>query len=140
MATQQSSAPHLEKALGTRDVFVAGVALVVASTTLVSDFQGYFLLGAAFAMSILLAFGINMFLGLSAAELSVASPVRGAIYEYGRDVVRGPMGSLLGVFLGLTFVGMFVMVSPGRPRRAPSASRRCSTPRRGSTGSSSPSP
>lgn len=35
----------LEKALGTRDIFVAGVALVVATTTLVSDFQGYFTLG-----------------------------------------------------------------------------------------------
>jgi amino acid transporter len=114
VATQQTSVPHLDsRALGTRDVFVAGVALVVASTTLVSDFQGYLGLGASFAMSIGLAFIINLFLGLSASELSVASPRAGAIYEYGRDVLRGTTGSLVGLFLGMTFVGMFVIVSPG---------------------------
>lgn len=103
----------LEKALGTRDIFVAGVALVVATTTLVSDFQGYFTLGLSFAMAIVIAFVINLLLGLSAAELSVRWPRAGAIYEYGRDVFGGEVGRLIGLFLGLTFVGMFVLVGPG---------------------------
>jgi amino acid transporter len=107
------AAGGLEKALGTRDVFVAGVALVVASTTLVSDFVGYFTLGASFVMAIVIAFAINLFLGLSASELAVSSPRAGAIYEYGRDVVGGTAGKLVGVFLGLTFIGMFALVGPG---------------------------
>ena len=112
-ASSSAPAPGLEKALGTRDVFAAGVALVVASTTLVSDFQGYFLLGASFAMAIVIAFVINLLLGLSASELAVWSPRAGAIYEYGRDVIGGSAGRLIGLFLGLTFVGMFVLVGPG---------------------------
>jgi amino acid transporter len=104
--------PGLRKVLGTRDVFITGVALVVASTTLVSDFQGYFLLGGTFAMAIIMAFVINLLLGLSAAELSVSFPRAGAIYEYGRDVFRGNLGRLVGLFLGLSFVGMFVLVGP----------------------------
>ena len=106
------SQPALVKALGTRDVFVAGVALVVASTTLVSDFVGYFTLGLSFAMAIIIAFVINLFLGLSASELAVWSPRAGAIYDYGRDVVGGTAGKLVGLFLGLTFAGMFVLVGP----------------------------
>jgi amino acid transporter len=111
-APSASAQPGLIKALGTRDVFVAGVALVVASTTLVSDFVGYFTLGASFVMAIVIAFVINLFLGLSASELSVWSPRAGAIYDYGRDVVGGQLGKFVGLFLGLTFVGMFVLVGP----------------------------
>ena len=104
---------RLVKALGTRDVLVAGVALVVATTTLVSDFVGYFTLGLAFVMAIVVAFVINLLLGLSAAELAVAFPRAGAIYEYGRDAFGGTAGRLVGLFLGLTFTGMFVLVGPG---------------------------
>ncbi|MDY7099867.1 MAG: APC family permease, partial [Actinomycetota bacterium] len=113
MAAPSDGSPGLRKELGTRDVFVAGVALVVASTTLVSDFQGYFALGASFAMAILIAFVINLLLGLSASELAVAFPRAGAIYEYGRDAFGGTVGKLVGLFLGLTFVGMFVLAGPG---------------------------
>jgi amino acid transporter len=104
---------HLRKQLGTFDVFAAGVALVVASTTLVSDFVGYFTLGASFLMAILIAFAINLLLGISAADLAVAYPKAGAIYEYGRDVVSGPAGRLVGTFLGLAFIGMFVFAGAG---------------------------
>jgi len=112
-ATQSSSSGGLLKSLGTRDVFVAGTALVVATSTLVTDFIGYFTLGLSFAMAILVAFVINLALGLSATELAVAYPKAGAIYEYGRDVFSGTIGRLAGIFLGLTFVGMFVLVGPG---------------------------
>lgn len=65
---------NLSKSIGTWEVMVAGVALVVAASTLVSDFAGYFTLGGAFAVALLLGFAINLFLGMSAAELSVAYP------------------------------------------------------------------
>ena len=112
-ATQSSSSGGLLKSLGTRDVFVAGTALVVATSTLVTDFIGSFTLGLSFAMAIIVAFVINLALGLSATELAVAYPKAGAIYEYGRDVFSGTIGRLAGIFLGLTFVGMFVLVGPG---------------------------
>jgi amino acid transporter len=103
----------LSKSIGTWEVFVAGVALVVASTTLVSDFQGYFSLGLAFAMAILLAFIINLLLGLSVAELATDYPKAGAIYEYSRDVFGGALGKFLGIFLAFTFAGMFVFAGAG---------------------------
>jgi amino acid transporter len=112
-ATQSGGSGGLVKSLGTRDVFVAGTALVVATSTLVTDFIGYFTLGLSFVMAILVAFVINLCLGMSAAELAVAYPKAGAIYEYGRDVFGGTTGRFAGLFLGLTFVGMFLLVGPG---------------------------
>ena len=50
MATQEKG---LVKALGTRDIFMAGVGLVVAASTLVSDFIGWFAAGRAFAVALL---------------------------------------------------------------------------------------
>jgi amino acid transporter len=99
--------------IGTFEVFVAGVALVVASTTLVSDLQGYFALGLSFAIAILLAFGVNLLLGLSVAELAIDRPKAGALYEYGRAIYKGTPGKFIGVFLAFTFIGMFVFAGAG---------------------------
>ncbi|MGF1595674.1 MAG: APC family permease [Acidimicrobiales bacterium] len=104
---------ELAKSLGTREVFIAGVALVVASTTLVSDFQGYFGLGLAFAMAIFLAFIVNLLLGLSVAELATEYPKAGALYEYGHDIFGGAIGKFIGIFLAFTFAGMFVFAGAG---------------------------
>lgn len=103
----------LSPSIGSAGVFVAGVALVVASTTLVSDFQGYFALGLSFAMAILIAFVINLLLGLSVAELAIDRPKAGALYEYGRTIVGGTAGKFVGVFLAFTFAGMFVFAGAG---------------------------
>ncbi len=103
----------MTKKIGTAEVFVAGVALVVASTTLVSDFQGYFALGLSFAVAILIAFAVNLLLGLSVAELSIDRPKSGALYEYGRSIVGGTAGKFVGVFLAFTFAGMFVFAGAG---------------------------
>lgn len=103
----------LTATIGTFEIFVAGVALVVASTTLVSDFQGYFALGAAFATAILIAFVINLLLGLSVAELAIDHPKAGALYEYGRSIFAGTAGRFVGVFLAFTFAGMFVFAGAG---------------------------
>lgn len=99
--------------IGSFEVFVAGVALVVASTTLVSDLQGYFSLGLSFAMAILLAFVVNLLLGLSVAELAIDRPRAGALYEYGRAIFRGTPGKFIGVFLAFSFAGMFVFAGAG---------------------------
>ncbi len=104
---------HLNRALGTWHVLVAGVALVVASSTLVSDFTGYFALGGAFAVALVLGFIVNLLLGLSAAELAVAHPRAGALYDYARAVIGGRRGRFAGVFLGLALFGMFAFAASG---------------------------
>ena len=89
------------------------MALVVAASTLVTDFQGYFALGWGFAIALLFAFLINLALGLSAAHLSVAFPRAGALYNYAESVFKGKFGVFLGLFLGLTFYGMFALAVSG---------------------------
>ncbi|NQZ09701.1 MAG: APC family permease [Algicola sp.] len=101
------------KVLGTSDVFVAGVAIVVAASTLVSDFNGYFSLGAAFIIALLLGFMINLFLAISAAELSARYPKSGAIYNYAKAIFKGHAGVFIGTFLGLSFFGMFAFTVAG---------------------------
>ena len=99
--------------LGTADVVVAGVALVVASSTLVSEFTGYFQLGVAFVVALAASFLINLLLGWSAADLSVAYPRAGGLYDYARSVIPGQHGRTIGTFLGLAFCGMFVFAAAG---------------------------
>lgn len=103
----------MKKYIGTWEVMVAGVALVVAASTLVSDFTGYFTLGAAFAIALVLGFGVNLLLGLSAAELSVAYPRAGALYDYAGAIFGGKRGKFMGAFLGLAFFGMFGFAASG---------------------------
>ncbi|GEL17406.1 APC family permease [Pseudonocardia asaccharolytica] len=103
--------PRLEKSLGTWSVFVAGVGLVVAASTLVSDFVGYFTIGLAFLIALLIAFLINLFLGLSCAELSTTYPRAGALYEYGAQAIPWRAASVItGMFLAFAFYGMFGLV------------------------------
>ncbi|MHC5021201.1 MAG: APC family permease [Planctomycetota bacterium] len=102
-----SDSNTLQKSVGTWEVTVAGVALVVAASTLVSDFSGYFTLGAGFAVALGLAFLLNLLLGLSAADLSVAH------YDYARAVLGGRAGRVAGVFLALTTFLMFPLVAAG---------------------------
>lgn len=103
----------LKRSIGTWEVTVAGVALVVAASTLVSDFTGFFNLGWKFVLALVLGFGVNLLLGLSAADLSVAYPRAGALYNYAREIFRGRRGKLLAVFLGLAFYGMFGLTASG---------------------------
>ena len=102
----------LIKALSTRDVFMAGVGLVVASSTLVSDFEGWIGIGTAFAMALIMAFVINLLLGLSAAELAVTYPKAGALYDYGTAAFggKGAKAAITGIFLGFSFYAMFGFV------------------------------
>ncbi|MDX1636448.1 MAG: APC family permease [Balneolaceae bacterium] len=103
----------MKQHIGTWEVMVACVALVVAASTLVSDFTGYFTLGTAFAIALILGFAVNLLLGLSAAELSVAYPRAGALYDYASAIFGGRKGKFLGTFLGLAFFGMFGFAASG---------------------------
>lgn len=103
----------LSKTLGTWEVMVSSIALVVAASSLVSDFAGYFTLGSAFTLALVLGFIINMLLGFSAADLGVAYPRSGALYDYARAIFGGKRGQFIGVFLGLSFFGMFIFAISG---------------------------
>jgi amino acid transporter len=106
------------KIIGTKDVFIAGVAIVVAASTLVSDFNGYFTLGASFVIALLLGFLINFFLAVSAAELSSRYPRSGAIYSYGKAIFAGHAGVFIGTFLGLSFLACLLLPSPVKRQQA----------------------
>jgi amino acid transporter len=112
MATQEQG---LVKALGTRDIFMAGVGLVVAASTLVSDFNGWFAAGRAFAVALIAMFVANLFLGLSTAELATTYPKAGALYDYGAAATPGgrTAKTIVGVFLGFLFYSMFAFAGGG---------------------------
>lgn len=111
MNTQNTTG--LNRTLGTWHVAAAGIGLVVAASSLVSDFAGYFTLGGFFALAVLVGFVVNLLLGLSAADLSVAYPRAGALYDYARAIFKGRSGRILGVFLGLAFFGMGTLAISG---------------------------
>ncbi len=94
---------QLTRTLGTQHVVVAGISIVVAASTLVSDFQGYIGIGAGFIISLFLGFGVNLLLGISVGKLAAAYPRAGTIYNYTKAIVGGQWGSYLGLMLGLTF-------------------------------------
>ena len=100
----------LLKSLNIWDILIAGVALVVAASTLISDLTGYFTFGIGFAIAIALAFIINLFLGMSAADLGVAYPRSGGLYDFAKEIFGGRLGRFLGVFFGLTFYGTIALV------------------------------
>ncbi len=103
----KSNDVKLVKTLGTWDVFVAGVALVVAASTLVTDFQGFFTLGWGFVIALALAGIVNLVLGMSVADLAVSHPRAGALYDYAKTVFHGPPGIVFGTILGITFICIF---------------------------------
>jgi len=106
---------ELVRVLETRDIFAAGVGLVVAASTLVSDFQGWFLGGRTFALALIGAAVLNMLLGLSAAELATTYPKAGALYDYGAASTPGGHAAktIVGLFLGFTFYVMFAFAGGG---------------------------
>ncbi len=94
---------QLSRTLGTQHVAVAGISIVVAASTLVSDFQGYIGIGAGFILSLFIGFIVNLLLGISAGKLAAAYPKAGTIYNYAKSLFGRKWGAYLGLFLGLTF-------------------------------------
>ena len=103
----------LSKSLNSWDILIAGVAGILVTTTLVSDLTGYFTFGIGFAIAIALAFIVNLLLGMSAADLSVAYPRSGGLYDFAKEIFGGRLGRFLGVFLGLTFYGTIALATSG---------------------------
>ncbi|MGA7272872.1 MAG: APC family permease [Acidimicrobiia bacterium] len=105
----------LIKSLTTLDVFIAGVGLVVAASTLVSDFVGWFTAGRAFAVALIAMFVVNLFLGLAASELATTYPKAGALYDFGAAAVGGgeQTKAFVGIFLGILFYIMFAFAGGG---------------------------
>lgn len=103
----------LTKSLNTWDIFIAGVAGIIVTSTLISDLTGYFTLGIGFAIAIALAFIVSLLLGMSAADLSVAYPKSGGLYDFAKEIFGGRLGRFLGVFLGLTFYGTIAFAVSG---------------------------
>ena len=105
----------LMRVLTTKDIFFAGVGLVVAASTLVSDFLGWFSAGRAFAIALVAMFIVNLLLGMSASELATTYPKAGALYDFGAATVPGgeKVKALVGVFLGILFFVMFMFAGAG---------------------------
>lgn len=105
--------PPAARSLGTWQVTVAGVALVVASTTLVSDFLGWFSLGLGFAVALAVALFANLLLGLSVAELSTRYPRAGALYAFAHEGLTGRYRVAIGTFLALLFYCTAALAASG---------------------------
>lgn len=105
----------LVQVLSTKDIFAAGVGLVVAASTLVSDFQGWFLGGWTFALALVGSAILNLLLGMSAAELAVTYPRAGALYDYGVETTPGSKATktIVGIFLAMLFYIMFAFAGGG---------------------------
>ena len=104
---------ELPKLLNSTDIFIAGVAGIIVTSTLISDLTGYFTFGIGFAIAFALAFIVNLLLGMSAADLSVAYPKSGGLYDFAKEIFGGRLGRFLGVFLGLTFYGTIALAVSG---------------------------
>ena len=99
----------LNRVLGFWSIVGAGVGLVVATTTLVSDLNGWAIAGPAFLVSLLLGFLINLAVGLSFSELSTAFPRAGQIYEYSRDAF-GRGRDYIATGVGTTYFAAMIFV------------------------------
>ncbi len=102
-----------DRRVGTGGIFVSSVALVVASSTLVTDFAGFVALGWGFAIALVLAFAVILPLALSAADVSIAYPKAGAIYHVTRSIIGGRGGAMSGLFLSFSCLGMFLFGAAG---------------------------
>ena len=103
----------LSKSLNSWDILIAGVAGILVTSTLVSDLTGYFTFGIGFAIAIAIAFVVSLLLGMSAADLSVAYPRSGGLYDFAKEIFGGRLGRFLGVFFGLTFYGTIAVAVSG---------------------------
>ena len=104
----------LRRVLGAPQVALAAVSYVVASSTLVSDLSGWLSLGAAFLCPLLAAFGLNILLCLSVADLSASFPRCGAIHAFANaSLGSASVGRAAGVFLALVLIGLTALAGAG---------------------------
>lgn len=100
---------ELKRVLGLGSIFAVSVGLVCASSTLVSNINGFGIAGPAFIISLLLAFLVNFLVVLSYAELATTFPKAGQIYEYTKEAFeKGKL--ILSTGAGTTYWGMMGFV------------------------------
>lgn len=101
---------ELKRVLGFWSIFAIAVGLVVASTTLAGDLNGFGMAGPAFLISLLVGFALNLFVVLSFSELATMFPKAGQIYEYtkdafqkGKEVLSTGIGTTYWAMMGVVF-------------------------------------
>lgn len=99
--------------LGTREIFISAVGLVVSAGTLVGDFTGFAQLGVGFVVAIVAGCAVMIPVIVSACDLAVSAPGAGGIYRYARSVVAGRRGKTFGYVLALLITGTFVFGAAG---------------------------
>ena len=117
------SSSNSVRTLGTGNVAVAAVALVVSGSTLVTDFTGFAALGAGFAVSVVIGMMIVIPVVFSASDVAVAHPLSGGIYQFVQSVIPGNKGETSGFFLALLFLGVFLVGATGETMAAAHALR-----------------
>ena len=113
MSQSHVSVSSTSPRVGAGGVFIAGVALVVSASTLVTECTGFLRLGGTFAIALLLGFGVVVPVALAASDLAVSHPRIGGIYAFTRAVVRGAKGRRLALLLSLCFFGTFLFGGAG---------------------------
>lgn len=101
---------QLKRTLGFWQVFAVAVGLVVASTTLAGDLNGFGLAGPGFIVALFIGFLVNLFVVLSFSELALMFPKAGQIYEYsknafnrGKEVISTGVGTTYWAMMSLVF-------------------------------------
>lgn len=100
---------ELKRVLGLGSIFAVSVGLVCASSTLVSNFNGFGMAGPAFIISLIIAFALNLLVVLCFSELATMYPQAGGIYQYTKEAfTKGK--AILSTGVGTTYWGMMGFV------------------------------
>jgi len=108
-----AASPISPATVGTAGVFISGVALVVSTSTFVSDFTGFIRLGAGFVVALVLGFVAIVPVALASADIAVCHPRIGGIYQFARSILRGSGGRRTALFFSLGFFCAFLFGSAG---------------------------
>lgn len=111
MSSSVSTPAAPRRTVGWVGVFVAGLSLVVSSSTLVTEFTGFLSLGIGFIGALVIGFCLVLPLACAAADLSASHPRAGGIYHLARTVIGGRLGDRSAVFFAFCFFGTFLVAA-----------------------------
>jgi len=95
-----------ERKLGLTSAIAAGVGLIVATSCLVSLSQGVGIAGKGFIIAMIIAFGMNILVAFSFAEMNALMPITGGLGQY-TQATLGPFISMIAVIGGYLFTNIF---------------------------------
>ncbi|MFW5988102.1 MAG: APC family permease [bacterium] len=99
-----------EKKLGLPSALAAGIGLIVATSVLVSLSQGIGIGGKGFIIAMAIAFGLNILVALSFAEMNSLMPISGGLGQY-TMAAMGPFVAMIAVIGGYLFTNIFAASS-----------------------------